>query len=68
MIRITRTHPEYEHRTEIPCVTLVISMLAREGGDTVITAHLDQGLSTERHVSWKHASDFPVFVFRREQE
>jgi hypothetical protein len=49
MIRITRTHPEYEHRTEIPCVTLVISMLAREGGDTV-------------------TSDFPVFVFRREQE
>lgn len=65
MIEIKNRIPDYETREEIECVTLTICCIGTGGSGTRLSAHLDEGLSTEREVSWWHAEDHPVFVFRR---
>jgi hypothetical protein len=74
-IVIKNLTPTYEQRKEIECVTLRIFQAAqaylpiRAGvGKNVysLTARLDEGLATERQVTWNHAQDHPVFVFRKE--
>ncbi len=64
-IEIKSRIPDYEKREEIECVTLTISCVSTDGRVTVLSAHLDKGLSTEREVTWFHAEDHPVFVFRK---
>lgn len=65
VIKTKKIPPDYEQRIEIECVTLIVSMLSTGSGGTRITAHLDEGLSSEREVTWDHAKDFPVFIFRK---
>jgi hypothetical protein len=69
VVNIRKRTRGYENRQEIECVTVTISMLSRSysGKNEIVcmTAHLDEGLSTEREVSWIYAEDHPVFVFRQ---
>ena len=68
MIKITRNYyPDYEQRQEIFCTTLAVSCISQPfptGGSTQLEAILDKGLPTERKVTWIHAKDHPVFVFK----
>ena len=63
-IKVRKAYPDYEKRVTIRCVTLTISLISGGAAGTCLTAHLDEGLDSEREVSWTHAEDHPVFVFQ----
>lgn len=65
---VRQTCPPYERRCEIECVTLKVTMLSHAEGRTTITVLLDEGLQSERQVSWVHGTDHPRFAFRGEEE
>lgn len=59
--------PSDEKRRDIECVTLSIVRLTTDNeGRKSVCVHLDEGLSTEREVTWAYAVDHPVFIFKRD--
>lgn len=66
VVKVRNAYPDYEKRVMIGCTTLTISVVSRGAEGTCLTAHLDEGLDSEREVSWTHAEDHPVFVFRED--
>ncbi len=69
MIIVRKATPDYQNREEIECVTLRITQVSRlRTGNvekTTVTARLDDGLVTEREVTWVHTEDHPIFLTRK---